>query len=137
MLEPLPGNSTIEKTPLFVENYGQGYPKEAFRTFGISVNGIQQQLKRLEDGGIVVGYLEGRTRPGKKGKPDQDKECGLKKRVKWKNSKSFRKNSDVLASTLRITDRLYQDDFLFGTQVHLFGKTFPVNGAHNHRRQAF
>ena len=62
MLESLLGNSTIEKILLFLETYEQGYPKEVSRTFGISVNGIQQQLKRLEDGGIVVSSLEGRTR---------------------------------------------------------------------------
>ena len=62
MLESLLGNSTIEKILLFLETYGQGYPKKVSRTFGISVNGIQQQLKRLEDGGIVVSSLEGRTR---------------------------------------------------------------------------
>jgi DNA-binding transcriptional ArsR family regulator len=62
MLESLLGNSTIEKILLFLETYGQGYPKEVSRTFGISVNGIQQQLKRLEDGGVVVSFLKGRTR---------------------------------------------------------------------------
>ena len=62
MLESLLGNSTIEKILLFLETYGQGYPKGISRTFGVSVNGIQQQLKRLEDGGIVVSSLEGRTR---------------------------------------------------------------------------
>ncbi|MFH0797638.1 MAG: winged helix-turn-helix domain-containing protein [Candidatus Omnitrophota bacterium] len=62
MLEPLLGNGTIEKIFFFLETYGQGYPKGMSRTFGISVNGIQQQLQRLEDGGIVVSFLEGKTR---------------------------------------------------------------------------
>ena len=30
--------------------------------FNIPVNGIQQQLKRLEDGGVVVSLMVGRTR---------------------------------------------------------------------------
>ncbi len=62
MLESLLGNSTIEKILFFLETYGQGYPKGISRTFNITVNGIQQQLKRLEDGGIVISSLEGKTR---------------------------------------------------------------------------
>ena len=62
MLEALLGNATIEKVLFFLETYGQGYPKEISRTFNIPVNGIQQQFRRLEDGGIVVSFLEGKTR---------------------------------------------------------------------------
>ena len=62
MLESLLGNVTIEKILFFLETYGQGYPKGISRTFNISVNGIQQQFRRLEDGGIVVSSLEGKTR---------------------------------------------------------------------------
>jgi len=62
MLESLLGNRTIERILFFLETYGQGYPKKISRVFGTSVNGIQQQLKRLEDGGIVFSSLEGRTR---------------------------------------------------------------------------
>ncbi len=62
MLEALLGNATIEKILFFLETYGQGYPKGISRTFNISVNGIQQQFRRLENGGIVVSFLEGKTR---------------------------------------------------------------------------
>ena len=62
MLEFLLGNGTIEKILFFLETYEQGYPKGISRTFGVSVNGIQQQLKRLENGGVVVSLLEGKTR---------------------------------------------------------------------------
>jgi DNA-binding transcriptional ArsR family regulator len=62
VLEPLLGNITIEKILFFLETYGQGYPKGISRTFNISVNGIQQQFRRLEDGGIVISSLEGKTR---------------------------------------------------------------------------
>ena len=62
MLEFLLGNTTIEKILFFLETYEQGYPKGISKTFGISVNGIQQQLKRLENGGVVVSFLEGKTR---------------------------------------------------------------------------
>lgn len=62
MLESLLGNATIEKILFFLETYGQGYPKRISRTFNIPVNGIQQQFRRLENGGIVVSFLEGKTR---------------------------------------------------------------------------
>jgi len=62
MLEPLLGNGTIEKILFSLETYGQAYPKGLSRTFNISVNGIQQQLARLENGGVVVSAMVGRTR---------------------------------------------------------------------------
>lgn len=62
MLESLLGNATIEKILFFLETYGQGYPKGISRTFNIPVNGIQQQFRRLEDGGIVISSLGGKTR---------------------------------------------------------------------------
>jgi len=62
MLEPVLGNSTVEKVLFALEVYGQVYPNGLAKLFGISVNGIQQQLSRLEDGGIVVSLMAGRTR---------------------------------------------------------------------------
>ena len=62
MLEPVFGNATIEKILLALEVYGQAYPAGLAKLFGIPVNGIQQQLKRLEDGGVVVSLIVGRTR---------------------------------------------------------------------------
>lgn len=62
MLEPVFGNVTIEKILFFFETYGKGYPAGLAKLFGIPVNGIQQQLKRLEDGGVVVSLMAGRTR---------------------------------------------------------------------------
>lgn len=62
MLEPVFGNATVEKILLALEVYGQGYPAGLAKLFDIPVNGIQQQLKRLEDGGVVVSLIIGRTR---------------------------------------------------------------------------
>ena len=62
MLESLFGNSTVEKILFYLQIYRQGYPKGISRLFGIPVNGIQQQLKRLEEGGVVASCLQGRTR---------------------------------------------------------------------------
>ena len=62
MMEPVFGNATVEKVLFALEIYGQVYPAGLAKLFGIPVNGIQQQLKRLEDGGIVVSLMAGRTR---------------------------------------------------------------------------
>ena len=62
MLEPILGNSTIEKILFTIESYGQAYPTELSKMFNIPVNGIQQQMERLENGGVVVSSMVGRTR---------------------------------------------------------------------------
>ena len=62
MLEAIVGNATIEKILLFFERYGTGYPKQIADTFDIPVNGIQQQIKRLENGGVIVSRLYGKVR---------------------------------------------------------------------------
>lgn len=62
MLEPLLGNSTIEKILFSIMFYERIYAGELSRIFNIPVNGIQQQMGRLENGGVVVSFKEGRTR---------------------------------------------------------------------------
>ncbi len=62
MLEPIMGNSTVEKTLFFILTYGEGYAKQMSDTFGIPINGVQQQLRRLEEGGVLVSQLKGKTR---------------------------------------------------------------------------
>ena len=62
MLEALFGNRTVEKVLCCLAVYGEGYAKQMADLFGIPVNGIQQQLKRLEEGGILVSQLKGKTR---------------------------------------------------------------------------
>ena len=62
MLEPLLGNSTIEKILFVLETYGQAYPLELSKMFNVSVNGIQQQMDRLENGGVIVSSKVGKTR---------------------------------------------------------------------------
>lgn len=62
MLESLFGNRTVEKALFFIKQYGNGYPKDMADTFGIHVSGIQRQLKRLEDGSILVSRLYGKVR---------------------------------------------------------------------------
>ncbi|MCX6358064.1 MAG: winged helix-turn-helix domain-containing protein [Candidatus Aureabacteria bacterium] len=62
MLEPLLGNKTSEKILLYLHVYGEGYSRLLSRVFGMSVSGVYQQLRRLEDGGVIVGFSKGRTR---------------------------------------------------------------------------
>ena len=62
MLEGLFGNVIIEKILFFLYVYGEGYPLGMAGVFGVPVNRIQQQLKRLENGGIVASRLVGKVR---------------------------------------------------------------------------
>jgi len=62
MLEGLFGNVIVERIFFFLSTYGEGYPLGMAKTFKVPVNRIQQQLKRLEDGGIVVSRLVGKVR---------------------------------------------------------------------------
>jgi len=62
MLAPLLGNNTVEKILFYLMRYEQGYPKGMADNFKLPVNAIQQQLKRLENGGIVVSRLIGKIR---------------------------------------------------------------------------
>lgn len=62
MLEPILGNNTIEKVLLFLITYKEGYAKQMSDIFNIPVNGIQQQLYRLEEGGVLVSQKKGNTR---------------------------------------------------------------------------
>jgi DNA-binding transcriptional ArsR family regulator len=62
MLDNLLGNKTAERVLLYLANYGQGYPREIAATFGSSVSVVLKQLTRLENGGILVSRMLGRTR---------------------------------------------------------------------------
>lgn len=62
MLEFIFGNRTMEKILLFFERYQQGYPSEIAQLFKIPIFSVQNQLKRLENGGILVSKLYGKVR---------------------------------------------------------------------------
>ncbi len=62
MLESIFGNATVEKVLLYLQNYSEGYASEIASTFSISLSVVQKQLKRLEDGGVIVSLAKGRTR---------------------------------------------------------------------------
>lgn len=62
MLEGLFGNPVIEKIFFTFISYGEGYPLGMAKNFSEPVNKFQQQLKRLEDSGIIVSRLVGKVR---------------------------------------------------------------------------
>jgi DNA-binding transcriptional ArsR family regulator len=62
MLEGLFGNPVIEKIFFTLIVYNETYALRLAKTFDGPVNKFQQQLKRLEEAGIIVSRLVGRTR---------------------------------------------------------------------------
>ena len=56
------GSESAYMVLMFLENYGQGYASQIARTFGISLNQAQNQLKKFEETGLLVSRLEGTTR---------------------------------------------------------------------------
>lgn len=62
MLRALFGNETCEKVLLFLTSYGEGYASSIAETFEFNLRRVQQQLERLETGGIVVSRTVGKTR---------------------------------------------------------------------------
>ncbi|MCB4791450.1 MAG: winged helix-turn-helix domain-containing protein [Elusimicrobia bacterium] len=62
MLEPILGNKVVEKVLFYILNYGDGYARGIARTFEIPFNGVQQQIKRLENGGVIAAQNKGNVR---------------------------------------------------------------------------
>jgi|GEM_PF-1147800 len=62
MLKSIFGNGTVEKILFYVLTYGRGYAGRIAAVFNAPVNGIQQQLARLENGGVLVSTKYGRVR---------------------------------------------------------------------------
>ncbi len=62
MLESLFGNPNVEKVLFYLQRFGEGYPSAIATNFGVPLTPIQQQLKRLEQGSLIVSRLVGKTR---------------------------------------------------------------------------
>ena len=62
MLESLFGSRTAEKVLLYLQNYEEGYGKAIADANVIPLNAVQNQLRKLEEGGVIVSQLKGRTR---------------------------------------------------------------------------
>lgn len=62
MLEPLFGTKNIEKILLFLFINGKSYGTELSRALKTPLTPLQKGLSRLERGGVVMSYFEGRTK---------------------------------------------------------------------------
>jgi DNA-binding transcriptional ArsR family regulator len=62
MLEALLGSEVEEKVLMYLRCREEGYARQIGRFFGLSLAGVQKQLARLENGGIVYSRALGRTR---------------------------------------------------------------------------
>ena len=62
MLEPLLGSKGSEKVLIFIAARSEGYAREISQFFGMDISTIQNQLDKLELGGILVSLTKGRTR---------------------------------------------------------------------------
>lgn len=62
MLETILGSSSSEKVLIFLFARDQGYAREIARFFATDLAPIQKQLEKLENGGVLVSRLVGRTR---------------------------------------------------------------------------
>lgn len=62
MLDALFGNRSAAQTPLYLENYEEGYASAIAKTFGVSHTAIKRQLCRLEESGILVSRSIGNAR---------------------------------------------------------------------------
>ena len=62
MLEYLFANKNVEKILIFLFLHEKANASELKRIFKTSLDPIQKTLKKLEEGGLLVSFLEGRTR---------------------------------------------------------------------------
>lgn len=51
-----------EKILLYLYECGDGYSREVSENFGASLTAVQNQLRNMEDGGILVSRTVGKTR---------------------------------------------------------------------------
>lgn len=62
MLEALFGNANIERILLYLLKNERCYATLLMKRFNCSISTVQNSLERLERGGILVSFLEGKTR---------------------------------------------------------------------------
>ena len=62
MLEYLFANKNVEKILMYIFLHEKAYASELSRTFDSPLYPIQKTLAKLEEGGLLVSFLEGKTR---------------------------------------------------------------------------
>lgn len=62
MLSNLFESELREKILLYLLECGDGYSRELSKNFAASLTAVQNQLRKLEDGGILVSRTVGKTR---------------------------------------------------------------------------
>lgn len=62
MLRPILGSENVERVLIFLNARQKGYASEIATFFDTDYGPIQVQLKKLEEGGVLVSFLEGKTR---------------------------------------------------------------------------
>jgi hypothetical protein len=62
MLEYLFSNKNTEKILIYLYLHGKANASQLSKAFTSSLDPIQKTLRKLEEGGLLVSFLEGRTR---------------------------------------------------------------------------
>ncbi len=62
MLEYLFANKNVEKILIYLNLHGKANATELSRSFDSALDPIQKTLKKLEEGGLLASFLEGKTR---------------------------------------------------------------------------
>jgi hypothetical protein len=62
MIEPILGSENAERTLIYILMRDKGYASEIAAFYDVDLYTIQNQLRKFENGGILVSFLEGRTR---------------------------------------------------------------------------
>lgn len=63
MIEVLLGSKNAERVLIYIFAREEGYPREIARFFNTDLKSIQNQMDKLEAGGVLVSRAVGRTRP--------------------------------------------------------------------------
>ena len=62
MLEYLFANKNVEKILIYLNLHAKANASELSRLFKSALDPVQKTLKKLEEGGLLASFLEGRTR---------------------------------------------------------------------------
>lgn len=63
MIEVLLGSRNAERVLIYILARGEGYPREIARFFNTDLKSIQNQMDKLEAGGVLASREVGRTSP--------------------------------------------------------------------------